>query len=244
MSCTRGSCSRASRSRCASTCCRRTPTPSTAARRSRSSATTESTPCSSAKAPTPSATQLQALVSAVQAACAAHGVTFLGTDVDRDGGKILLVAGAPTAAGEDEQRLLLAACEVRDAAGALPVQIGVYERAPVRRRGRAAVPAHLHRHGRHGQPRRPGDGARRAGPGAGLRRGARRCRHRVRLEPRAAVHGEGQALRGRRVGRARPARAASAPPRPTCPWSAASSSSRRCATRWRSCTRAGAGWSR
>jgi tetratricopeptide (TPR) repeat protein/class 3 adenylate cyclase len=68
---------------------------------------------------------LNALVNSVQAACDAHGVTFLGTDVARDGGKILLVAGAPTAAGEDEQRLLLAACEVRDAAGILPVQIGV-----------------------------------------------------------------------------------------------------------------------
>ncbi len=68
---------------------------------------------------------LEWLVSSVQAACEAHGVTFLGTDVDRDGGKIILVAGAPTAAGEDEQRLLLAACEVRDAAAALPIQIGV-----------------------------------------------------------------------------------------------------------------------
>ncbi len=69
--------------------------------------------------------RLHELVSTVQKACDAHGVTFLGTDVDRDGGKIILVAGAPTAAGEDEQRLLLAACEVRDATGPLPVQIGV-----------------------------------------------------------------------------------------------------------------------
>ena len=43
--------------------------------------------------------RLHELVGTVQAACNAHGVTFLGTDVDRDGGKIILVAGAPTAVG-------------------------------------------------------------------------------------------------------------------------------------------------
>ena len=51
---------------------------------------------------------LDGLVSAAQEACDAHGVTFLGTDVDHDGGKIILVAGAPTATGDDEARMLAA----------------------------------------------------------------------------------------------------------------------------------------
>ena len=148
---------------------------------------------------------LEWLVSSVQAACEAHGVTFLGTDVDRDGGKIILVAGAPTAAGEDEQRLLLAACEVRDAAAALPIQIGVSSGAlfaggvgpPYRRT--------LHRHGRHREPGSPGDGPRRARPGTRRRRGAGGSRHRVCIEPGRAVHGQGQAGAGRCRGGARAA---------------------------------------
>ena len=42
---------------------------------------------------------LDELVRDVQAACEKHGVTFLGTDADKDGGKIILVAGAPRARG-------------------------------------------------------------------------------------------------------------------------------------------------
>ncbi len=39
------------------------------------------------------AAALDELVRSVQEACETHGVTFLATDIDRDGGKVLLVAG-------------------------------------------------------------------------------------------------------------------------------------------------------
>ncbi len=42
-------------------------------------------------------------------------MTFLGTDVDRDGGKIILVAGAPDAGGDDEERMLLTLRQIADA---------------------------------------------------------------------------------------------------------------------------------
>ena len=41
-------------------------------------------------------------------------MTFLGTDIDHDGGKIIIVAGAPSTSGEDEQRMLVALREVMD----------------------------------------------------------------------------------------------------------------------------------
>jgi tetratricopeptide (TPR) repeat protein len=65
------------------------------------------------------------LVSAAQAACDAHGVTFLGTDVDRDGGKLILVAGAPTASGDDEARMLAALRELQAAELRIPIRVGV-----------------------------------------------------------------------------------------------------------------------
>jgi class 3 adenylate cyclase/tetratricopeptide (TPR) repeat protein len=68
---------------------------------------------------------LDELVRVVQSACEKHGVTFLGTDVDKDGGKIILVAGAPTAQGDDEERMLLAVRAVIDAETTIPVRIGV-----------------------------------------------------------------------------------------------------------------------
>ncbi|HEV8157379.1 MAG TPA: adenylate/guanylate cyclase domain-containing protein, partial [Gaiellales bacterium] len=68
---------------------------------------------------------LEALVSAAQVACEAHGVTFLGTDVDHDGGKLILVAGAPTASGDDEARMLAALREVQAAELRIPIRVGV-----------------------------------------------------------------------------------------------------------------------
>jgi class 3 adenylate cyclase/tetratricopeptide (TPR) repeat protein len=65
------------------------------------------------------------LVVAVQTAAGEHEVTFLESDVDRDGGRIVLVAGAPQTAGEDEDRLLLAVRAIVDAGTALPVSAGV-----------------------------------------------------------------------------------------------------------------------
>ncbi len=68
---------------------------------------------------------LDQLVSTVQEAADRHGVTFLGTDVDRDGGKIILVAGAPDARGDDEERMLLTLRAVADADPSIAIRIGV-----------------------------------------------------------------------------------------------------------------------
>ncbi len=68
---------------------------------------------------------LHELVSAAQVACDDHRVTFLGTDIDHDGGKIILVAGAPTASGDDEARMLAALRQVQSAATAIPIRAGV-----------------------------------------------------------------------------------------------------------------------
>ena len=68
---------------------------------------------------------LDALVSDVQRAADRHGVCFLGSDVDRDGGKIILTAGVPLASGNDEERMLLTLREILDGEHALPVRVGV-----------------------------------------------------------------------------------------------------------------------
>ena len=52
-------------------------------------------------------------------------MTFLATDVDHDGGKIILTAGAPSTLGDDEHRMLLTLREVMDAGGRLAIRIGV-----------------------------------------------------------------------------------------------------------------------
>jgi class 3 adenylate cyclase/tetratricopeptide (TPR) repeat protein len=61
----------------------------------------------------------------VQSAAAAHDVCFLGTDVDVDGGKIILLGGAPRSAGDDTDRLLMAVREAVRRAGRLPLRAGV-----------------------------------------------------------------------------------------------------------------------
>ena len=71
------------------------------------------------------AAELHELVSCVQAAAETNGVTFLGTDIDHDGGKIILTGGAPNALGDDEGRMLLTLRALIDAETALPVRIGV-----------------------------------------------------------------------------------------------------------------------
>ena len=60
---------------------------------------------------------------------ARHGVCLLGSDVDADGGKLLLAAGAPVTTGEDDERMLLALREVLEGGGALPLKIGVHRGA-------------------------------------------------------------------------------------------------------------------
>jgi tetratricopeptide (TPR) repeat protein len=52
-------------------------------------------------------------------------VTFFETDINADGGKIMLTAGAPRTAGHDADRLLRTARRILDHQGRLPLRIGV-----------------------------------------------------------------------------------------------------------------------
>jgi class 3 adenylate cyclase len=71
------------------------------------------------------AAALDQLTRDAQAAAEAHGVTFLGSDVDHDGGKIILVAGAPLALGDDDGRMLRALRAIADGDRVLPTRFGV-----------------------------------------------------------------------------------------------------------------------
>ncbi|MGZ8755870.1 MAG: adenylate/guanylate cyclase domain-containing protein, partial [Acidimicrobiia bacterium] len=68
---------------------------------------------------------LAELVGQVQQAIDPRGVAFLATDVYDDGGKIILAAGAPTATGNDSERMLLALREIIGRDHELPIRIGV-----------------------------------------------------------------------------------------------------------------------
>ncbi len=72
---------------------------------------------------------LQRLVTTVEAATEEQGVSFLASDVDADGGKLILTTGAPKVSGNDEERMLLALAKI--AAGDLPlaVRMGVHRGA-------------------------------------------------------------------------------------------------------------------
>lgn len=71
------------------------------------------------------AAALDALVGDVQDAADEHGVTFLASDVDHDGGKLILVTGAPRAIDDGEGRMLRCLRRIADGPRLLPVRIGV-----------------------------------------------------------------------------------------------------------------------
>lgn len=68
---------------------------------------------------------LDELIRNVQAAVDDEAVTFLATDIDQDGGKVILVAGVPGAQEDDEGRVLRAVRRIADNRGALDLRIGV-----------------------------------------------------------------------------------------------------------------------
>jgi class 3 adenylate cyclase/tetratricopeptide (TPR) repeat protein len=68
---------------------------------------------------------LHACISNVQSAVERHQVTFHETDISKDGGKILLLSGAPRSAGDDEERMLRAVRSIVDAEVSLPLRVGV-----------------------------------------------------------------------------------------------------------------------
>ena len=133
---------------------------------------------------------LHRVVSIVEAATEEQGIAFLGSDVDADGGKLILTAGAPTATGDDEDRMLLALRKIVESD--LPDSVA-HRRSPrrrIRRRHRTRVSPHVHRDGRRGEPDRATDGQGGAGPDLRDRRRARSLQHAVRDEQARAVHGE------------------------------------------------------
>jgi len=67
---------------------------------------------------------LEQLVVAAQRVADEHGVTFLETDVDSDGARIVLVAGVPQTRGEDEERLLRTLIGIAGSDTSLPLRIG------------------------------------------------------------------------------------------------------------------------
>ena len=103
--------------------------PSTAGSWSPSCTSTGPTPCWR-RGPGVAVEYLDRLVTDVQDAVDRPGVTFLGTDIDHDGGKIILVAGAPSTSGDDEHHMLLALRQIMDRDRTPAVRVGV-NRGPV-----------------------------------------------------------------------------------------------------------------
>jgi class 3 adenylate cyclase/tetratricopeptide (TPR) repeat protein len=68
---------------------------------------------------------LEHVLANVQRKAYEHQVAFFETDIAPSGGKVMLMAGAPRSAGNDEERMLRAMRSVMDLAGPLPLRIGV-----------------------------------------------------------------------------------------------------------------------
>ena len=78
-----------------------------------------------ASGPEMTAVALDELFRVVQEVVDDEGVTFLASDIDADGGKIIIVGGVPSVQEDDEGRVLRAARRIVDNAGTLTVRIGV-----------------------------------------------------------------------------------------------------------------------
>ena len=76
--------------------------------------------------PAATADALDTMIRIAQEGADRHGITFLGTDVDAGGGKVLLIAGAPVSGGNDEERMLLALRDIVEQPSPIPFQIGVH----------------------------------------------------------------------------------------------------------------------
>ena len=80
--------------------------------------------------PAEAAARLGELAEVVSDETHQRGVTWLESDIDRDGGKLYLVGGAPASSGEDEERMLLTLRAIVDAHAGPPIAVGV-NRGPV-----------------------------------------------------------------------------------------------------------------
>ncbi|HVE51027.1 MAG TPA: tetratricopeptide repeat protein, partial [Casimicrobiaceae bacterium] len=72
---------------------------------------------------------LHRLVEIVEAATERRDLALLASDIDADGGKLILTAGAPRITGDDEERMLLALREIVAAELPIPIRIGVHRGA-------------------------------------------------------------------------------------------------------------------
>ncbi len=81
------------------------------------------------RGPAAAAEALHGLMSVVEAAIEDQGVSFLASDVDADGGKLILTGGAPKITGNDEERMLLALAKIAVSDLPLPIRIGVHRGA-------------------------------------------------------------------------------------------------------------------
>ena len=68
---------------------------------------------------------LQHMITIIQDAADAEDVTFLATDINEDGGKVILVAGAPAVHEDDEGRMLRTMRRIADADTRFDLHIGV-----------------------------------------------------------------------------------------------------------------------
>ncbi|HEV7639582.1 MAG TPA: adenylate/guanylate cyclase domain-containing protein, partial [Gaiellaceae bacterium] len=75
-------------------------------------------------------TSLSELAEVTSSLTSELGVTWLESDIDRDGGKLYLVAGAPSSPGGDEERMLRAVHGIVAAGVGPPIAVGV-NRGPV-----------------------------------------------------------------------------------------------------------------
>ena len=72
------------------------------------------------------AVAVDTLVRTVQALGEELGIAYLGSDIDVDGGKLLVAAGAPGSGDDDAGRMLRFAHRIVAAGSALPVSVGVH----------------------------------------------------------------------------------------------------------------------
>ncbi len=75
--------------------------------------------------PDEAAAALDELADVVSSQTNERSITWLESDIDRDGGKLYLVAGAPASGGNDEERMLLALRSIVDQGASLPIAVGV-----------------------------------------------------------------------------------------------------------------------
>ncbi len=75
--------------------------------------------------PEAAAVELDRLIGSIQDACDAEMVAFLATDLDEDGGKVVLAAGTPATQEDDEGRVLRTVRRIADVPTELDLHVGV-----------------------------------------------------------------------------------------------------------------------